>query len=98
MEIILGAFEDPQLGVQRRATAIVSRMTPPLDFDNTMRTTGTLAELVEALRELAEGWSHLARDDRAEAALAGAEQLLAGDCSVQVGHTLYVVTDAGALR
>jgi hypothetical protein len=80
-------------------------MVPPLDFDNTMRKTGTLAELVAALSELAEGWFHQGRADRAadaiegarqlavDAKLATAEQLRAGDCAVQVGHTLYVVTD-----
>lgn len=57
------------------------------------RTTGTRTELVRMLREMAEGWWHLAKDELAEAARDGAERLEAGASSIRVGHTIYTVTD-----
>lgn len=59
-----------------------------------MRIEGPRADLVAKLHELAEGWWHLGKDQQADASRAGAERLQAGDTSIQVGHTEYVVTDA----
>lgn len=58
-----------------------------------MRAEGSRADLVAKLHKLAEGWWHLGKDELADASRAGAERLQAGDTSIQVGHTEYVVID-----
>lgn len=58
-----------------------------------MTRTGPRDELTDELRRMAEGWSHLVKDDLAAASADGADRLEAGDTSVRVGHTSYVVKD-----
>jgi len=53
---------------------------------------GSRADLVAKLREMAVGWSHLGKPQRAEASQAGAERLEAGESTIKVGPTEYVVT------
>lgn len=65
----------------------------PLMRNSTPTLRGTRSELSAKLREMAEGWDHLAKPELSEAAKAGAEQLEEGASSVQVGRTRYVVTD-----
>lgn len=59
-----------------------------------MTESGTRADLVAKLREMAEGWDHLAKPDNATAAAEGASELATGAASVQVGHTRYVVDES----
>lgn len=65
----------------------------PLMRNSTPTLRGTRSELSAKLREMSEGWDHLAKPELSEAAKAGAEQLEEGASSVQVGRTRYVVTD-----
>lgn len=57
------------------------------------RIEGPRADLVRVLQDQAEGWWHLAKDRLYAATNAGAARLEAGDLSVHVGHTLYVVME-----
>lgn len=54
---------------------------------------GTREELVAMLREQSEGWYWLAKDTLSEASTIGADTLESGASEVQVGHTVYSVTD-----
>ncbi|MFI5607765.1 hypothetical protein [Amycolatopsis sp. NPDC051903] len=62
-----------------------------MDTKNLTEVTGTRMELVAELRRLAQGWDHLGKPDLARASEAGADRLLMGEGSVQVGHTRYKV-------
>lgn len=66
----------------------------PSDGLPTLRTEGSRSDLVAKLYERAEYLWHMGKDERAVAqARAGAERLKAGDSSIRVGVTIYVVTD-----
>lgn len=55
---------------------------------------GSRDELAKQLRDMSEGWKHLGKDSKSEAAKSGAETLASSDAtSVQVGQTTYIVTD-----
>lgn len=54
---------------------------------------GTRPELVAELERLAEGWWHLGNNRMQHASELGAHQLGLGAPSVQVGHTVYEVTE-----
>ena len=56
--------------------------------------TGTRVELVAELHRLAAGWEHLGKDKLSAACWNGVGRIEAGDSSIRVGHTLFVVTDA----
>ncbi len=58
-----------------------------------MHETGTRAELTDRLRDMAEGWHHLCKDELSRAAADGARDIEAGHESVKVGHTTYTVSD-----
>lgn len=61
-----------------------------------MNKSGTRAELIAELEEMAEGWSHLCKPALSTAAAEAAQGLEAGSVSVKVGHTTYSVTDQQA--
>lgn len=52
---------------------------------------GTQAEMIALLHELAEGWDHLGRQDRATAAVEAANSLNTGASTVRVGASTYSV-------
>lgn len=54
---------------------------------------GTRDELVADLRRAVDGWLHHGKPHLAEQARTGADDLEAGESSVQVGHAQYVVTE-----
>jgi len=54
---------------------------------------GPAAKLAGDLRDLAEGWHHLAKDGQRDQALAAARELDNGAESATAGHTIYEVTD-----
>lgn len=56
-----------------------------------MQKKGSRAELVSELREMAEGWHHLCKDDLSAKAAEMADELESGSFSVKVGHTIYSV-------
>ena len=60
------------------------------------RETGTRAELVDTLREMAQGWHFLCKDKLSAAAADAADGLEAGSFCVKVGHTVYTVSDEEA--
>lgn len=69
----------------RKVGTAVSRKPP-------LRTEGSRAELVATLEERGKFWSHTG-NKKAGAAEAAIERLKAGDSSIRVGQTDYVVTD-----
>lgn len=71
----------------QRASSLLPMTLDPL------RETGTRAELIEKLREMAVGWHHLCKDALSAAAFDAAEGLEEGSFSVKVGHTIYTVVD-----
>lgn len=60
-----------------------------------MTKTGTRAELIATLREMAEGWHHLCKDELSAAATNAVVELESGSFSVKVGHTIYTVDETG---
>lgn len=65
-----------------------------MSTDAPLRAEGSRSELVGKLIERAEYLWHLGKDEaRVAAVRAAAERLKAGDSSIRVGHTDYVVTD-----
>lgn len=56
-----------------------------------MRRDGTRDELVRELRDMAEGWDHLAKPKNSEAASEAADRLESGADSAVAGHTTYSV-------
>ena len=54
---------------------------------------GTRDEVLAELRDSAEGWPRMGRDDLGEAAKQAAVAIAAGETSVSVGHIVYTVTD-----
>jgi hypothetical protein len=55
--------------------------------------TGTRIELLAELRRLAEGWEHLGKPLKVAEALTGITALTSGADTVDVGHSLYKVTE-----
>ncbi|MFE1126763.1 hypothetical protein ACFW6R_08910 [Streptomyces albidoflavus] len=53
---------------------------------------GSRADIVAELHELAEGWPHMGRPDLGEAAAQGAVAVADGAAYADVGHTRFSVT------
>lgn len=58
-----------------------------------MNHSGKRSELVSALNEMSEGWSHLCKPELSEAAKEAAVKIENGESSVRVGHTTYKVSE-----
>jgi hypothetical protein len=56
--------------------------------------TGTRAELVRALKDMATGWHLRGNDTMRDDAMDGADSLAAGASSVTHGHATYEVTES----